>query len=123
MLQEATVAATLAVKDLAAAQEFYEDVLGLVELDENPGGITYGSGDGKLFIYESEYAGTNKGTAASWSVADIESVVEDLATRGVVFEHYDMPGMVRKGDIHMNGAMKAAWFKDPSGNILNITAM
>lgn len=123
MLQEATVAATLAVKDLAAAQEFYEDVLGLVELDENPGGITYGSGDGKLFIYESEYAGTNKGTAASWSVGDIEAVIEELTARGVVFEHYDLPGMVLKGDIHMNGSMKAAWFKDPSGNILNITAM
>jgi catechol-2,3-dioxygenase len=123
MLGQATVAATVAVHDLALAREFYEDLLGLTELDENPGGVTYGSGDGKLFVYQSEYAGTNKATAASWSVVDIDAAVEDLKSRGVVFEQYDMPGMTREGDIHMMGPMKAAWFKDPSGNILNVTAM
>jgi catechol-2,3-dioxygenase len=123
MLEQATVAATVAVHDLALAREFYEDLLGLTELDENPGGVTYGSGDGKLFVYQSEYAGTNKATAASWSVVDIDAVVEDLKSRGVIFEQYDMPGMTREGDIHMMGTMKAAWFKDPSGNILNVTAM
>lgn len=123
MLGQATVAATVAVKDLAQAREFYEDVLGLTEIDENPGGITYESGDGKLFVYQSEYAGTNQATAASWSVVDIDEVVDDLKSRGVMFEQYDMTGMTREGDIHMMGTMKAAWFKDPSGNILNITAM
>lgn len=123
MLGQATVAATVAVNDLALAREFYEDQLGLTELDENMGGVTYGSGDGKLFVYQSEYAGTNKATAASWSVVDIDTVVEDLKSRGVVFEQYDMPGMTREGDIHTMGPMKAAWFKDPSGNILNVTAM
>lgn len=123
MLEQATVAATVAVHDLALAREFYEDQLGLIELDENPGGVTYGSGDGKLFVYQSEYAGTNKATAASWSVVDIDAVVEDLKSRGVMFEQYDMPGMTREGDIHTMGPMKAAWFKDPSGNILNVTAM
>lgn len=123
MLGQATVAATIAVHDLALAREFYEDLLGLTELDENPGGVTYGSGDGKLFVYQSEYAGTNKATAASWSVVDIDATVADLKSRGVVFEQYDMPGMTREGDIHTMGPMKAAWFKDPSGNILNVTAM
>jgi catechol 2,3-dioxygenase-like lactoylglutathione lyase family enzyme len=124
MLNQGTVVATIAVKDLAAAQEFYGEVLGLEELDEQPGGVTYGSGDGRLFVYESEYAGTNKATAASWQITDIEPVVRDLKERGIDFEHYDdIPGMTREGDLHVMGNMKSVWFKDPDGNILNVTAM
>ena len=123
MLNQGTVVATIAVKDLAAAQEFYGDVLGLEELDEQPGGIMYASGDGKLFVYESEYAGTNKATAASWQITDIEPVVRDLKERGIKFEHYDnIPGMTREGDLHVMDTMKSVWFKDPEGNILNVSA-
>ena len=45
-----------------------------------------------------------------------------LRARGVKFEQYDIPGMTRTGDIHVCGAMKAAWFKDPDGNILNLVS-
>ncbi|MGH7663671.1 MAG: hypothetical protein ACRENI_05165 [Gemmatimonadaceae bacterium] len=43
--------------------------------------------------------------------------VKDL---DVAFEHYDMPDTTRKGDVHAAGSWKAAWFKDPDGNILAI---
>jgi hypothetical protein len=39
----------------------------------------------------------------------------------VEFEHYDMPGVELQGDIHVMGPLKAVWFQDPDGNILNIT--
>ena len=42
--------------------------------------------------------------------------------KGITFEHYDMPGMKREGDIHVDGDMKVAWFKDPDGNILNVVS-
>jgi hypothetical protein len=36
----------------------------------------------------------------------------------VRFEHYDdLPGMTREGDVHVAADMRAAWFKDPDGNI------
>lgn len=124
MLNQGTVVATIAVRDLAKAQEFYGEVLGLEELDQQLGGVTYVSGDGKLFIYESEYAGTNKATAVSWQISDIEPAIRDLKERGIEFEHYDnIPGMTREGDLHVAGNVKAVWFKDPDGNILNVTAM
>jgi hypothetical protein len=31
-----------------------------------------------------------------------------------------MPGLTRKGDVHVGGPMKVAWFKDPGGNILSV---
>ena len=124
MLNQATVVATIAVENLADAREFYGEVLGLEEIDENPGGITYASGDGKVFVYESQYAGTNKATAASWTTMDIEPIVRDLKERGVEFEHYDdMPGTTREGDLHIMGNSKSVWFKDPDGNILNVATM
>jgi hypothetical protein len=55
-------------------------------------------------------------------VADIEQAVTDLKAKGVAFEHYDMPGVARKGDIHVAGHLKNAWLKDPDGNILALVS-
>ena len=49
-----------------------------------------------------------------------EAVVAELKSKGVSFEHYDMPGTTLEGDIHVDGDLKVAWFKDPDGNILNL---
>jgi catechol 2,3-dioxygenase-like lactoylglutathione lyase family enzyme len=121
MLKDSNVCAVLAVKDLEKAKDFYENKLGLGAGKEDPGGVLYKSADSVLYVYKSEdNAGTNKATAAAWNVDDIEKAVEDLSSRGVKFEHYDLPGTKREGDIHVMGPVKGAWFKDPSGNILNI---
>ncbi len=51
----------------------------------------------------------------------MEGAVKELKAKGVTFEQYDdIPGVERDGDIHKMGDLKAAWFKDPDGNILNI---
>lgn len=121
MLGDKQAVATIAVKDMDVAKKFYEETLGLTKAGDDPGGILYKSGSSSVFVYQSQYAGTNKATAASWGVGDdIESIVENLKTKGVVFEQYDLPGATREGDVHVMGELKAAWFKDPDGNILNI---
>jgi hypothetical protein len=82
------------------------------------------SGEGStLFVYPSEYAGTNKATYASWTVDDVAATVTELKGKGIAFEQYDLPGMTRDGDIHTMGPETAAWFKDPDGNILAISSM
>ena len=118
MLGEYDITATLPVKDLAAAKTFYSDTLGLMLETENEWFLLYKSGNTRVLVYPSEYAGTNKGTAAGWQVKDLENVVEQLKAKGVTFEHYDMPGAERRGDVHVMGDTKSAWFTDPSGNIL-----
>ena len=123
MFAEGNVVATIAVKDLAKGKDFYGAKLGLKKTDENMGGVTYTSGNGRLFVYESATAGTGQATCAMWEVKDAAAVVEELKAKGVSFEHYDMPGVTREGDLHVMGPMKAAWFKDPDGNILNFTSI
>src|SRR5688572_8452951 len=124
MLGDNDVAATIAVKDMATAKRFYEGTLGLKPGEmESPDGILYKSGNSMVLVYPSAYAGTNQATAASWMVNDLEEVVKDLKAKGVSFEQYDnLPGTTREGDIHMMGDMKAVWFKDPDGNILNVAS-
>lgn len=118
MLGNGTVCTTIAVKDLTAAKEFYGGVLGLRQLGENMGGVAFGSAEGSVFIYESQYAGSNQATYASWDVDDVAATVEELKQKGVSFEHYDMPETTWEGDVAVMGEMKSAWFKDPDGNIL-----
>lgn len=123
MLGDKSVAATLAVKDMAAAKKFYEEQVGLKKVGgDDTVGMMYKSGSSMVFIYPSEFAGTNQATAASWTVGDdFNAIMDDLKSKGVTFEHYDnMPGVKLEGDVHIMGDMKAAWFKDPDGNILNI---
>jgi catechol 2,3-dioxygenase-like lactoylglutathione lyase family enzyme len=121
MLNEGTVQANVAVKDIATAKQFYGEKLGLKQVDENPGGVAYQSGTGLLFVYQSSpTAGTNQATSAYWEVADIEAAVADLKSKDITFENYDMPGATAEGDIHIMGPMKIAWFKDPDGNILAV---
>jgi hypothetical protein len=50
----------------------------------------------------------------------MDSIVRSLKKAGVPFELYDLPGLRREGDVHVVGEFKAAWFKDPDGNILHI---
>ncbi|MDB5816080.1 MAG: Glyoxalase/bleomycin resistance protein/dioxygenase [Rhodocyclales bacterium] len=120
------VMATIAVKEVEVARKFYEDVLGLQSTGPNqPGVLSFASADTMVLVYESQYAGTNKATAATWVIdssaeGGIEAVVAALKDKGVVFEHYDFPETTRQGDVHVSGKMKVVWFKDPDGNILAV---
>jgi catechol 2,3-dioxygenase-like lactoylglutathione lyase family enzyme len=120
MLSDRDTVATVAVKNLEAARRFYEKTLGLPLIAENQEALTFKSGHSMLLVYRSQFAGTNKATAATWLADDVEELVHALKGRGVNFEHYDMPNLTRQGDIHIAGAMKTAWFKDPDGNIFSI---
>ncbi|HZW52600.1 MAG TPA: VOC family protein [Candidatus Elarobacter sp.] len=123
MLADNDAIATIAVKDLQAARKFYGDALGLREQagPDNPEVITYESGGSKILVYRSSYAGTNEATVVTWAVRELEHIVEALKAKGVVFEHYDLPQLARRGDVHVAGdGFRVVWFKDPDGNILSI---
>jgi catechol 2,3-dioxygenase-like lactoylglutathione lyase family enzyme len=122
MLNTHRAIATLAVQDIAQARRFYEDVLGLQPVaGEGDELVSYRSGDSLVNVYRSKYAGTNQATAVTFVVGQrIDDEVAALKARGVRFEHYELPGLKREGDVHVGGQMRVAWFKDPDGNILNL---
>jgi catechol 2,3-dioxygenase-like lactoylglutathione lyase family enzyme len=120
MLSDNDAVATVAVKNLESARTFYEQTLGLTKIMENEEVLAFKSGRSTLFVYRSQYAGTNKATVVTWVTEKVEDIVKALKSRGVSFEHYDLPKMTRQGDLHVAGAMVAAWFKDPDGNIFSL---
>jgi catechol 2,3-dioxygenase-like lactoylglutathione lyase family enzyme len=124
VLDSADALATIAVKNLNAAKTFYEGKLGLKQAGaRQEGTVTYSAGHSRVLVYESQFAGTNKATAMTWLVGDqVDAVVCALKGKGVSFEHYDLPGLTLRGDVHESGAMKAAWFKDPDGNIIAVVS-
>ena len=123
MLGDNDAIATIPVKDIDSARDFYEGKLGLMAGPSREEGVlTCKSGTSSVLVYESQYAGTNEATAATWAVDDVDGTVRDLKQKGVTFEHYDLPNTKLQGDVHVSGSMKAAWFKDPDGNILALVS-
>jgi predicted enzyme related to lactoylglutathione lyase len=123
MLDQATVTANIPAADLARARAFYADKLGLSPSHEMEGVVLqYRTAGGSVFsVYQTEFAGQAGHTIAQWHVDDVDAVVRDLKSKGVAFEHYDMPGVAWDSDVaNINGMGKAAWFRDSENNILCI---
>ena len=123
MLKDSDIIAVLPAKDINRARDFYRDKLGLEPaqvLDEE--NLIYRCGNGTSFLlYRTDNAGTAKNTQMGWGSADLERDVEELRSRGVVFEEYDFPGLKTENGIAKLGEYSGAWFKDSEGNILAIS--
>jgi catechol 2,3-dioxygenase-like lactoylglutathione lyase family enzyme len=120
MLATKDATATVAVKDLDNARKFYGGTLGLppIEVPEEEEVAAYQAGGTRLLVYRSQFAGTNRATSVTWNVGgEVDTIVKDLRGKGVRFERYEFPEVVHEGDVHVMGGMRAAWFKDPEGNI------
>ena len=126
MLGDYSPVATLAVKDLAAASKFYED-LGFGRSYEFEGGVFYTAGNGTFFVYQSEFAGTNKATALSFQVPPeaFDTEVEALRAAGVSLETFEAEGVTWHDGVatRAEGEGRAVWFKDPDGNFINVDEM
>lgn len=121
MLGKSDATPMIAVKDIDRARRFYEETLGLPTKEAMGGEVLEVTSGGTLInVYRSEYAGTNKATALTFEVDDIEAEVRELKDKGIFFEQYDMPGLEKQGDLYVAQGMKTTWFKDPDGNILSL---
>lgn len=119
MLRDSQVTANIPAADLGRARRFYEDVLGLTPAAEHPGGLLYRAGGTSFSLYETDQAGKAGHTIAQFHVDDVASEARDLEARGVLFEHYDLPGVTWDGPVaDLGGSGHAAWFKDSEDNIL-----
>ena len=120
MLSKSPVAATLPYRGLKTATGFYSKKLGLELLSGSvrDGYLEFGAGKGTVIqVFES---GSKKSddTAATFEVSDLAREMAALRTKRVVFEEYDLPGIKTVRGVATMGDHKAAWFKDPSGNVL-----
>ena len=122
MLADHSPVPTLAVSDLDRARAFYEGTLGFTPQGDVPDGVLYRAGGGSFLVYPSAYAGTNKATAMSFDVPDdaFDAEVSALREKGIDFDTFDMEGIEWSDGVAQFGSMRAVWFTDPDGNILNL---
>ena len=119
MLSDRRVHTTLPTSDPERLRSFYEGVLGLTPWAERPGAILYKVGEGTIFALSRAGGRATGGTTQmAFTVPDIDAAVAELAGRGVVFETYETPRT--EGGIARLPVGRAAWFKDPDGNLIGI---
>jgi len=126
MLKDSKAVATVATRDMPRAHAFYSETLGLPTMVSLDGIAAYQLPDGSaVSVYLRPNHRPPENTAVTFIVSDIEAEMADLRTRGVTFEEYDIPEMGVKtvdgvASFDEGGGGKAAWFKDPDGNILSL---
>jgi len=120
MLGDAKAVATIPVVDLEQAKQFYGEILGLRFLWEGPVSARYGAGDGsELSIFRRSPTKADH-TVAHFEVADIETAVRELESRGVAFIDYTNGPLQTTNHIAQLGPARGAWFHDPDGNVLGL---
>ena len=124
MLKNHDASAIVAVRDMERARRFYAETLGLEPVGAGGDGpMVFRTGATRLCVYPSEFAGTNQANAVVWGVGEaLESLVADLRRKGVAFERYDLEGATFADGVHRFGDFRAAWFRDPDGNILHLNS-
>jgi len=129
MLEDSEAATRLPAQDLGRARAFYAEKLGLVPVEERPGGLRYRCGSSYFVLFGSAGAPSGTHTQMGWEVADLAATVAALRARGVVFEEYDLPGIRTvdgiaevEGNYPSKGGIgeRGAWFRDSEGNLLGI---
>ena len=120
MLSDHPVFPILLSTDLAASRTFYRDVLGLEILREDADDrIVFRCGGGtQLVVTLSTVGTTDTQTQMAWRVPDLPAAIADLRSRGVQIEEYTTPDPVTNDGIADMGHSWAAWFLDPSHNVL-----
>jgi catechol 2,3-dioxygenase-like lactoylglutathione lyase family enzyme len=121
MLGEQLVFPILLSTDLDASRAFYHDMLGLDILREDQGDrIVFRCGAGQLAVTLSTVGTSDTQTQLAWRVPDIREAVADLRARGIRIEEYQAPDPVTTDGVADMGHSWAAWFIDPSRNVLAV---
>ncbi|GAA1884680.1 VOC family protein [Asanoa iriomotensis] len=107
------------VDDIPAAKRFYGETLGLPVAEQN-GMLLIDIGAGaEVLVYPKPNHQPATFTILNFPVADINSAVDDLASRGITFERYEGMPHDEKGIVRGEGP-DIAWFTDPAGNVLSV---
>jgi len=125
MFGDVPIRPSFPASDLERAKRWYSEKLDLSPMRElEYGDVEYETGGVRFLIYQTDLAGTNEATAASFVVENFDDVIAALRSSGVVFEDVDfgefgatVDGVIASPD----GINKSAWFKDSEGNILSLT--
>jgi catechol 2,3-dioxygenase-like lactoylglutathione lyase family enzyme len=117
VLVDAMVVPTVAVTDLDQAKRFFGEQVGLKLLEETPFALRFEAGKGTQLSIRKGQPNVGQ-TVAHFEVADIDTIVRDLTSRGVEFQEYETPKTIKF--IAQVGPARGAWFADADGNVSGV---
>jgi catechol 2,3-dioxygenase-like lactoylglutathione lyase family enzyme len=121
MLAQHSIIAFAATRDAVRARRFYEDVLGLRLISDEPWALVFDANGTMLRLQKVDSFTPQPFTTLGWRVLDIRAVSEALQQRGLRFERYPGFDQDELGIWTAPGGGRVAWFKDPDGNTLSLT--
>jgi catechol 2,3-dioxygenase-like lactoylglutathione lyase family enzyme len=121
MLSAAKPIAFITTSQPELARKFYENVLGLEFVADEPYALVFRTGGIMLRVAKAEKVTVAPYTVLGWKVEDIAASVRELANSGVAFEIFPGMGQDKSGIWTSPSGAKIAWFKDPDGHMLSLT--
>ena len=111
----------LSTANAERSRAFYERVLGLAFVADEPPALVFRVGDRMLRIQKVDRVHAAPYTALGWAVLDIRRTVHDLRAAGVIFERYEGMNQDDDGIWHAPSGAFVGWFRDPDGHVLSLT--
>ncbi|MEO7109493.1 MAG: VOC family protein [Polyangiaceae bacterium] len=122
MLENQPLIAFVATKNPAVSRRFYEDVLGLRFVADEPSALIFDAAGTMLRIQKVDRLTPHPFTTIGWKVIDMRETVAALTKLGVKFERYEFLSQDDHGVWTTPDGSAVAWFKDPDGNVVSLTA-
>jgi catechol 2,3-dioxygenase-like lactoylglutathione lyase family enzyme len=127
MLGSATLLANLKASDRDEAIAFYRDRLGLElvwegEILPDAREALLQASRGGIVCLDEGHGEPGSQSPISFAVDDVDQTVASLKEKGIEFEEYDLPNIKTENWVATIGGLKAAWFRDPAGNLIAITS-
>ena len=120
VLRGARATAFVSTIDSGRARRFYEDILGLDFVADEGFALVFDLAGTMLRVTGVEQLQPHPFTILGWRVPDVATAIDELAGRGVRFEHFAGLDQDGRGVWRSPPGARIAWFKDPAGNILAV---
>jgi catechol 2,3-dioxygenase-like lactoylglutathione lyase family enzyme len=111
----------LATTNPKRSRAFYEGVLGLAFVADEPPALVFQIGRSMLRIQKVDRVSKASYTSLGWDVSDLRKTVRQLRAAGVVFERFEGMNQDEDNIWQSPGGAFVAWFHDPDGHILSLT--
>lgn len=121
MLNSARLVAFVPIRDSKHSRPFYEGVLGLKFVSDDPFALVMDSNGTTIRLAKAPNFTPAGFTVMGWEVSKIEEELAALQKKGVTFEKFPGLQQEKSGIWNAPGGAKVAWFKDPDGNILSLS--
>jgi catechol 2,3-dioxygenase-like lactoylglutathione lyase family enzyme len=121
MLKDCAPIAFVATRQPTEARRFYQEVLGLQFVADEPFALVFSANGVMLRIAKMADFTPVPQTVLGWHVADIQAMMKGLAAKGIYFQRYEGLPQDELGIWKTPNGAQIAWFKDPDGNTLSLT--